>query len=387
MFIQLDGLGNRRGKARSVFGPVWRLRKNCDYLGALSIDGRPGMTSLRVYLCDLTHETVILVSDTIPVNIGYVGSYARRIHGDAIDVSLFKYPKTAIDAIKRDPPDVLALSNYSWNSHLSEHVASIAKSINPDVVTVQGGTNFPHAAEQQLEFLLRRPNTDFFVELEGEVAFANLLERVLETRDGGRRLFDGPVDGLVFIPADEREGSDPTLVKGTKPPRLKSLDDIPSPYLNGMMDHFFDGRLSPFIETNRGCPFKCAFCHTGNDYFQKINMFSIERIREELEYTAIRAADQKNTVLHIADTNFGMFPRDREICEALHDVQARYGWPLSIIATTGKNNKERVIDITSILGNTFSVTMSVQSMDDEVLKNINRSNIKLDHYMEVNKHL
>ena len=27
----------------------------------------------------------------------------------------------------------------------------------------------------------------------------------------------------------------------------KFLDDIPSPYLNGMLDKFFDGRLSPFI--------------------------------------------------------------------------------------------------------------------------------------------
>ncbi len=47
-------------------------------------------------------------------------------------------------AIKKEPPDVLALSNYSWNSLLSERVAEIAKQINPKVITVQGGPNFPH---------------------------------------------------------------------------------------------------------------------------------------------------------------------------------------------------------------------------------------------------
>ena len=109
------------------------------------------MKPLKVYLCDLTHETVILVSDTIPVNIGYVGSYAKKIHGDLIEVSLFKYPKVAIEAIKKNPPDVLALSNYSWNSLLSEHVAKIAKEQNSKVVTVKGGPNFPHGNEQQLE--------------------------------------------------------------------------------------------------------------------------------------------------------------------------------------------------------------------------------------------
>ena len=75
------------------------------------------MAQLRIYLCDLTHETVILVSDTIPLNLGYVASYAKKIHGKSIEISLFKYPDNAIDAIKKNPPDVLGLSNYSWNRH------------------------------------------------------------------------------------------------------------------------------------------------------------------------------------------------------------------------------------------------------------------------------
>ena len=41
------------------------------------------MTSLKVYLCDLTYDTVKLVSDTIPVNIGYIGSYAKKMHGNS----------------------------------------------------------------------------------------------------------------------------------------------------------------------------------------------------------------------------------------------------------------------------------------------------------------
>ena len=341
------------------------------------------MKPLKVYLCDLTHETVILVSDTIPVNLGYIASYAKKIHGEAIEVSLFKYPKDVINEIKKNPPDVLALSNYSWNSLLSERVAKIAKLKNSKVVTVQGGPNFPHDAEQQLEFLKMRPNTDFHVELEGEVSFSNLLDSVLKHHQGEQELFKKPVDGCVFISHDTKK----QLVKGSKPPRINFLDDIPSPYLNGMLDKFFDGRLSPFIETNRGCPFKCSFCHTGNDYFQKIHMFSIERVKEELEYIGVRAAKQKNTVLHLADVNFGMFPRDREVCNSLVEMQKKYNWPSVVISTTGKNNKERVIDVTSILGNAFSVTMSVQSMDDKVLKNIKRSNIKLDHYAAINKHL
>ena len=38
--------------------------------------------ALRVYMCDLTHDTVVLVSDTIPINVGFIGAYARKVLGD-----------------------------------------------------------------------------------------------------------------------------------------------------------------------------------------------------------------------------------------------------------------------------------------------------------------
>ncbi|MBI4191185.1 MAG: radical SAM protein [Betaproteobacteria bacterium] len=342
---------------------------------------------LKICLCDLTHDSIILVSDTIPINIGFVGSYAKQQFGDAVRVSLYKYPAVALAAIKADPPDILGLSNYSWNSNLSERVAAAARAANPAAVVVQGGTNFPHDDALRIEFLLRRPATDAHIEYEGEVAFANLVRRVLDAREGGRTVFDAPIEGIIFIEPSTRGSASPTLVKTQAPARLRNLDVIPSPYLNGMLEHFFDGRLTPFIETNRGCPFRCSFCHTGADYFQKMNSFSIERVREEIFYIAPRAAQLKVSNLHIADTNFGMFPRDREICEALYETQQKFDWPRQVMATTGKNAKERVIEITGILGKMFSVNMSVQSMDKGVLENIRRSNIKLEHYIDINKHL
>ena len=51
---------------------------------------------LKVYLCDLTHDTIITVSDTIPINIGFIASYMKKEFGDKVDISLFKYPDDAI---------------------------------------------------------------------------------------------------------------------------------------------------------------------------------------------------------------------------------------------------------------------------------------------------
>lgn len=338
-------------------------------------------------MCDLTHDTIVLVSDTIPINIGFIAACTRKIYGDEVEIELFKYPGSVIEAIKQSPPDVLALSNYSWNSGLSERVAKLAKTGYPQTVTIQGGTNFPHKPPQQLEFLINRPHTDIYVELEAELSFPALIGRVLAARDGGARIFEQEHPGCVYIEPGSRKSGNPILVRGELLPRIKNLDEIPSPYLSGMLDHFFDGHLTPFIETNRGCPFQCTFCHTGADYFQKINMFSTERVAEEIRYIAPRASALGIVNLHMADTNFAMYPRDRVVCELLLESQKKYGWPRQIMATTGKNNKERVIEITQILGNTFSVNMSVQSMDESVLRSIKRSNIRLNDYITINQSL
>ncbi len=345
------------------------------------------MKKLRVYLCDLTYDTIILVSDTIPINIGFIGSYMKKIFGDQIDLSLFKYPNEVVEEIKKNPPDMICLSNYSWNSNLSEYVAGIAKKFNPNVITTQGGTNFPHQSILQKEFLSNRPNTDIYTILEGEKSCANVVQRILDSDKDRKKIFEKPIDGCAFIHPDSKKSKEKIFIKGSPLERIKDLDEIPSPYLSGISDKFFDGKLTPFIETNRGCPFTCSFCHTGSDYFHKLNKFSGDRVREEINYVAKKASKLGITNLHMADVNFGMYPQDKQVCEWLLDSKRKYGWPLQVMATTGKNSKQRVMEITSVLGDMFSVNMSMQSMDNQVLENIKRSNIKLDHMIAINDHL
>ena len=336
----------------------------------------------KIFLCDLTYDTIILVSDTIPINIGFIGSYLIKHLKNEVEIELFKYPNDAIKRIKEEKPDVVALSNYSWNSNLSDFVSKIAKDVNPNCITVQGGTNFPHDKTQQEFFLNEKKHVDIYTLLEGEKSFLNIVKKLISVKGKKSKMFDEPIDGCVFIHPETKK-----FTSGKYLERINDLDEIPSPYLNGMLDKFFDGKLTPFIETNRGCPFTCSFCHTGNDYFHKIKNFSPERVKEEIEYIGKKCQDLGITNLHLADVNFGMYPSDRLTCDYLLDAKNKYSWPLQIMATTGKNSKKRVMEITSILGNMFSVNMSMQSMDPIVLKNIKRDNIKNSHIIEVNHHL
>lgn len=82
-----------------------------------------------------------------------------------------------------------------------------------------------------------------------------------------------------------------------------------------------------------------------------------------------------------------MIPRDAQISQLFFDLQGKYNWPTTVTTCTGKNSKDRVIEATKLLGNTLSVTMSVQSMNEEVLKNIKRDKIRLDDYHAITEEL
>ncbi len=93
-------------------------------------------------------------------------------------------------------------------------------------------------------------------------------------------------------------------------PRHKEVDEIPSPWLSGIMDEFFDGKLAPMIETNRGCPFSCTFCVQGTGWYTKVHYFSKDRLREEIQYIARKTSLPNMGTLRIADSNYGMYERD-----------------------------------------------------------------------------
>ena len=95
-------------------------------------------------------------------------------------------------------------------------------------------------------FIKRNPLIDFYAYLEGEEAFATLVARAMETGLDREKMKSTPIDGFVH------RISDTEVMKGAMLTRRRNLDEIPSPYLTGHMDKFFDGKLSPMMETNRG---------------------------------------------------------------------------------------------------------------------------------------
>ncbi|MBT5303718.1 MAG: radical SAM protein, partial [Candidatus Scalindua sp.] len=325
-----------------------------------------------IYLADLTHTGSGIASNVMPLGIGLLAAHLLKYASDEINIELFKYPDDLDRALSRQSPQVIGFANYSWNLNLSYKFTTRIKEVAPNSVVVFGGPNYGLTESEVETFWRRYPEIDFYIVGEGEIAFLQLYQK-LEQSDYNV----SAVKNSISPPQNCHYVKDNRIVKGNMLERIETLDGVGSPYLSGIMDKFFDNILIPIIHTTRGCPFTCAYCSEGSRYYSKVaRRKDIINLNEELDFIAQRKWKTENLVM--TDANFGMYKEDREKAEIIAKIQDKFNWPKHILVSTGKNNKERVIEISDILKGSLSITASIQSSDHAVLQNINRTNISLE---------
>ena len=327
----------------------------------------------KLYFADLTHTAQGIGAPTFPLGLSFVASYAvKELGTDDFTFRLFKFPAQLEEALRTDPPDMLCLSNYSWNFELVYKLGSLAKRHHPGLILVVGGPNFPIEADEKLAFLNRRSAIDFYIELEGEMGFVELIKKLSDVQFNAER-FKGQGE-LIRNCSYLSEGR---LVAGPAS-RIDDINIIPSPYLTGLLDPFFDLPLVPMVETTRGCPFTCAFCADGIAIKSRVKRYDTARTREELTYIAERVKNCDEIIM--TDLNFGMYNEDTTTCRYIAEIQEKYHWPTLVKASAGKNRTEKVIEAAAILKGTWMIGAAIQSTDPEVLKAIRRSNISSETF-------
>ena len=331
----------------------------------------------KVYSADLTHTGNGTMALTFPLGTAYVVSYAKKILGEDFIFRLFKYQDRLSKAILKDPPDILALSNYCWNIELGYTLINWAKSINPNLIVILGGPNFPTEVFEKKAFFKNRPLVDFYIESEGEIGFVKILEKLKEY-DFNTEVLKKAQENIIncsYLNGDN-------LVQA-KIERIKDVNILPSPYLDGTLDEFFELPLIPMLETTRGCPFSCTFCADGLSFKNKIYSYNMQRVKDEIKYVCDNVKNMDE--LRFSDLNFGMYKQDVETAEYVAELQNKYGWPKLIRASLGKNRPDRIVQVAKILKGTLVMGAAQQSTDEEVLENIKRSNISAEAYGELLK--
>ncbi len=308
----------------------------------------------------------------IPYAIGCLAAFAFDNDEIKSEYTLGKFIYTRADikkaVDKMSEPFLVGFSASVWNSEYNKAFSKELKSRYPECITVFGGHQIPPDAEEAFR---EYPDADIFIHSAGEEAFRDIL---LNLKNGS---------SLYEIPNISAKYPDGSVYNGER--LIPATPDYPSPYLTGIFDPILEDGIefSAIIETNRGCPNKCAFCDWGA-LKSKIKLFSLEKVRKELEWLS----EHKIEYVYCADANFGIFDRDMEITDMFIELKQTTGYPSKLKVNFTKNRCEFVGEISSKLsryGIGKSQTLSFQSVDERVLKAIGRKNIDLPHFRELLK--
>jgi hypothetical protein len=266
-----------------------------------------------------------------------------------------------------DSPYLAAFSNYIWNFEYNKALAKQIKSIYPECIVVFGGHNVPPGTALLDEYAA----IDILVHGEGEEAFRDIL---LALHNGD------PLSGISNISYRDSHGESVTT-----PAAPVICSDFPSPYKAGLFDSMLDEqpdiRFSAILETNRGCPYGCAFC----DWClldTKVRQLSAERVNGDLEWMS----RHKIEFCYCADANFGIMPRDEHYVDRLIELNRENGYPQKFRVNYAKHNNDTVFRINKKL-NAYDIskgaTISFQSLNQQVLENIGRKNMPLEKFSEL----
>lgn len=310
-----------------------------------------------------------------PLVSGYLQAYATQNPEIRSTYTFEKYSTTVktpystiIKDLQNSDSDVYAFSCYLWNMGLVNSLVKSLLETKPRAHIMLGGPQVMHHAHK---YLSPEHENLLLCNGEGERPFSEFLAELTNSKPDF-----SAVRGISFY----RDGE---VVTTEKHDRMKALDDIPSPFLTGVFDRHY---TMATYETNRGCPFSCGFCYWGAATNSKVFTFSEERVREELAWLS----DNKCVFIYIADANWGIYPRDVQLSEFIAKLAERNRMPNVIYYSAAKNKPERMTQITEIFTKAGIITsqpVSLQTMSETSLGLIDRTNIKLSSYVQLQERL
>lgn len=316
-----------------------------------------------------------------PYSIGLLLAYAIENYPDANNKFKFGtplYKKLPLDvAVEHlSDSDIIFFSLSIWNAELSKRVAEEMKHNNPETTIVFGGCSVP--PESRIEkFLIEQPYVDLVCHGEGEKVFTAILENY----DNQKEFHDwSNVPSVSF----RNNGG---IESNPRAPRLRDIAQIPSPYLSGLFDKLMednpdDGWIGLW-ETNRGCPYTCAYCEWGGEVGKGVVWDTVDKLMEEIDWFS----QNKVEFVRCTDANFGIKPkRDILLVKKLAENHEKYGYPQAVSVENAKNSNKATFEIQKILndsGLSQGVNLAIQSLHTPTLEAIKRKNISKELYTEL----
>lgn len=337
---------------------------------------------MNIFLVDL--RASVDCGREMPLGIANIAALLKQKLPD-FGLELFTDPNELNKRLLKNPPDLYMSSHYSWNRNLSTYMARKAREANPRVVNIFGGPNVPGDILRRTMLLSQHPEIDFHVlGFNGELPALALIRALMLHDFNVARTQAEPdeLDSVMFL--DRGKYKEAPLRS-----KLKTLDELPSPYSAGLMEKFFAERLVPRIQGTRGCPYSCSFCRLGVVSYNRVIQLSVDRFAQDLEHIVqgMKTHRYVDGLLRIADDNFGMPPKDYEKALLLRQAHDTHGFPSMITTDTSKFVDDKAFRTLNVIKDLLYISNTSQSLNPSTLEAINRPNKGFEFFSATSKRL
>ncbi len=279
-----------------------------------------------------------------------------------------------IPTLKTFKPDIVGLSALFDKTIPSLILtAEQIKSYSKDILVIAGGNPCTNLYNQIFK---ETTAIDAICVKEGEIPLLELAKS------------NNPISYLQ----EENAFATPKKPRGLNNTLIQNLDDIPSFDLEGYFAKYTDKTLclhnnvldtkhsfnkQASIMTSRGCPYNCIFCASGAVHGKKVRAYSINRVKEEIDYYV----DNHNVeTIGFTDDHF-LF----DVKRAVEIVNYAGGKNVDVRFPNGLSIKHITKDFVDALvkNNVAEVQLALESGSERVLKEIIRKPLTLKKAEEV----
>jgi radical SAM superfamily enzyme YgiQ (UPF0313 family) len=281
-----------------------------------------------------------------PVGIAFLAAYLRQhnIQVALIDavVERLSYEEIA-DYLKRTKPLIVGVSCLTENRYASVELLKEAKKQLPDILTILGGIHPSFTDEIMLK---NYPFVDLVCRGEGEETLLEIVRKV-KARQSWKEVL-----GISYL-------KDGQVVRNSNREFIADLDSLPFPAYDLLSmekypeppDLKISGAKSCVITTSRGCPMGCRFCATTKYWGSVLRASSVQYLFDQVQWlnkefgvNYIRFVDDLFTLNRIRVLEFCRLAVERK------------------------------------LGIKFRIQARVDTIDDEVLRNLKKAGCDFIEY-------
>ena len=183
-----------------------------------------------------------------------VEKYSNGAECEVFESTINESEEKIISEISRREFDIIGFCTYIWNAQMVLSICEKIKLIKNAKIVLGG----PEVSYNAYEILNKNSFIDYVISGEGEKPFGELCgDKAIET-----------IEGLCY-----RDG-EKIVVKSP----YTAEEAPPSPYSREYFEKL-SGRIA-YLETSRGCPYRCAFCLSGR--CGTVRFFDLEEAKKNI---------------------------------------------------------------------------------------------------------